>query len=104
MCNCLICVNRKFIYSILIHKLNSRFDRRVVIRNKEDITLNNRSKSKKASQKGEAESLGQLLLQIYGEKKNTDLFALKDAKTNENDLDEFSKTENDIGKVFDVPT
>lgn len=78
----------------------SRFDRRVVIRNKEDITLNNRSKSKKANNQGEAKSLGQLLLQIYGEKKTTDLFALKDAKTNENDLDEFSKTENDIGKVI----
>lgn len=44
-------------------------------------------------------SQGQLLLQIYGEKKTTDLFALKDAKTNENDIDEFFKTENDIGKV-----
>lgn len=44
--------------------------------------------------------MGQLMLQIYGEKKTTDLFALKDAKTNENDLDEFAKTENDIGKVI----
>lgn len=69
-----------------------------MIRNKEEVTLNNRSKLKKAH-KNEGKSYGQLLLQIFGEKKNTDVFALKDPQTNENDLDEYFKTENDMGKV-----
>lgn len=39
------------------------------------------------------------MVQIFGEKSKSDLFPLKEAETNEDDLDEYSKTLNDIGKV-----
>lgn len=44
-------------------------------------------------------SMGQLLVQVFGDKKKTDVFPLKDATTNEDDLDEYYITDNDIGKV-----
>lgn len=39
------------------------------------------------------------MVQIFGDKAKTDLFPLKDPSTNENEFDEFTRTECDIGRV-----
>ena len=42
----------------------------------------------------------QIMVQIFGDKSKSDLFPLKEAETNQDDLDEYSKTLIDLGKVL----
>ena len=39
------------------------------------------------------------MVQVFGERMKSDLFPLKTAHSNDDDLDEYTKTLNDLGKV-----
>ena len=47
----------------------------------------------------ENKSKGEVYVQIIGDKKKTDLFSLKNAVSDDENLDVFSKVDLDLGKV-----
>lgn len=69
------------------------------MRNFEETVLNDRTKNKKPLQ-SESRKPGQFFIQIIGEHRKTDLFELKDAVSDENNLDQFYRTDNYLGKVL----
>ncbi|RNA01353.1 hypothetical protein BpHYR1_041211, partial [Brachionus plicatilis] len=73
----------------------------IVLRHYEEIVVTDKNKNCKFVS-GEAKKNRQIMVQIHGEKSKSDLFPLKEAETNEDDLDEYSKTLNDLGKIKNV--
>ena len=50
----------------------------------------------------EANANRQIYLQIFGEKKKTDLFLVKNSESTNDSFDLFSTTDNDLGKVNEL--
>jgi hypothetical protein len=100
------------------------------VKNNEEVAANDKSKNRKILKgnfkrsdhqikildlkknifKAQAKKTGQIMVQIIGEKKKTELIPLKDAKSNENDdSDEnnseeelYSAIDSDLGKIKNV--
>lgn len=69
------------------------------MKNFEEKNVSNTSKNRK-SVLNEGTKSRQIMVQIFGDKSKSDLFPLKEAETNQDELDEYSKALYDLGKVF----
>lgn len=78
-----------------------KYDKIIYLRNKEERQISNENE-KKTKSTGEVKSNRQVSVQIFGEKKKTGLIKLKDPQSDEEDLDTFSFTNDDLGKLKNV--
>lgn len=70
-----------------------------IMKNFDEKVLPNATKNRKPLL-NEMRKNRQIMVQIFGDKSKSDLFPLKEAETNQDDLDEYSKTLIDLGKVL----
>ncbi|CAF0950313.1 unnamed protein product [Brachionus calyciflorus] len=73
----------------------------MILKNYEETVVSDKSKNRKTIPY-EPKKKAQIMVKIFGEKMNSDMFPLKEAESNEDDLDEYSKTLNDLGKIKNV--
>jgi hypothetical protein len=77
------------------------FAKNIAIKNYEEIVLRDNSKAGSAS-KVEPEINRQMYVQIFGDRKRSEMFQLKNATSSDDTLDTFTTIQHDLGKITNV--
>jgi hypothetical protein len=84
-----------------------KYNKAITIKHNETININERSKANEQNDddnnnNNNNKKPGKVMIQIIGDKKSTDLFQLKESTSDDDQIDLFTKVDNDLGMIKNV--